>query len=338
MRGVLPVSVIALFVGACAGGEAITSPATTSPAVTSPTTASRPVTTTAATTTTSTTSFSDVVCDDTVALAALDDAIAVARLDDSGATWIVDPTGSVYAEAVVEPDMFATSFGFQCSFRGFQAVGTDRERIGLAAWTGERMGFVVMARDGPSVAYDESVRFDLLFEQPWGEWVTDDVWAVTISSGDTVIVGAKDFFHGPVAKSYLVAFPEPPGAPPEIPAERYAMAALEGAGMVNVGVAEPSDTEVAAIVFTTTLGNPMIAVVGPSNDFDPFVGYLSGERSVTVIDDVEVQTTRAGPDQFGVADVAFECGAFGWRLEAAVGTPDEPLDVARSLIARLGCD
>lgn len=334
MRHVLVVSVIALFVGACGDGSTTTSLAATSSASTSPATTS----TTVVTTTTTIITTSDVVCDDTVALAALDDGVAMARLDDTGATWITDPADSAYADAVVEPESFARSFGFRCSYRGFQAVGTDHERIGLAAWTGERIAFVVMARDAPAVAYDESIRFDLLFEQPWGEWVTEDVWAVTISSGDTVIIGARDFFHGPVAKSYLVAFPEPPGAPPEIPAERYAIAALEAAGMVNVGIAEPSDTEVAAIVFTTTLGNPMIATVGPGVAFDPFVGYLSGERSVMVIDGIEVQTTRAGHDQVGVADIAFECGAFGWRLEAAVGTPDEPLDVARSLIATLGCD
>lgn len=200
------------------------------------------------------------------------------------------------------------------------------------------MGYVVLALDHPTSAYEEAVRFDLLFEQPWGEWVADDVWAVTVSSGDTVIVGVNDYFIGAVAKSFLVAFPEPPGAAPEIPAEEYAIAGLEDARMTNVGIAEPSDTDVASIAFTTPLGNVMIATVGPTTRFDPFIGYLTGESTLTVVAGIEVETTLAGPDQFGVADVAFVCDEYGWRIESSLGSPDEPLDVVVDLIGGLGCE
>ena len=253
-------------------------------------------------------------------------------------TWVADTSGSVYVDAVVEAEAFADSLGLRCSSRMVQGVGTDHERLGIAAWTGERMGYVVLALDHPSSPYDEAVRFDLLFEQPWGEWVADDVWAVTVSSGDTVIVGVSDYFIGAVAKSFLVAFPEPPGAEPEIPAEEYAIAALEDAGMANVGIAEPSDTDVASIVFTTPLGNVMIATVGPTASFDPFMGYLTGESTLTVVAGIEVEITLAGPDQFGVADAAFVCGEYGWRIESSLGSPDEPLDVAVGLIGALGCE
>jgi hypothetical protein len=81
--------------------------------------------------------------------------------------------------------------GSRCSVRTVQGVDSGHERLGLAAWTGERMGYVVLALDPPATPYDEAVRFDLLFEQPWGEWVGSDIWAVTISTGDSVIVGGE---------------------------------------------------------------------------------------------------------------------------------------------------
>jgi hypothetical protein len=147
----------------------------------------------------------------------------------------------------------------------------------------------------------------------------------------------NDYFIGAVAKAFLVAFPEPPGATPEIPAESYAIAALEEAGMANVGIAEPSDTEIGAIAFTTPLGNVMIATVGPISVFDPFAGYLTGEREVSEVEGVEVQVTLPGPDELGVADVAFACGDYGWRLESSLGSPDEPFAVATDLILTLSC-
>lgn len=107
--------------------------------------------------------------------------------------------------------------------------------------------------------------------------------------------------------------------------------------MRNIGIAEPSDTEVGSIVFTTPLGNPMVAVVGPAEVFDPFSGYLTGDATVTVVEGVDVTTTLPGPDQYGVADVAFLCGDYGWRIESSLGSPDEPLAVAGALIVSLSC-
>lgn len=322
---------VALLLGGCGDGEATTT--TTAASSTTTTTTTAPSTTTTRIPTTTTIP----ACDAATALEAFEHATVAARLEVVDEDWTTDATGSAYIEAVVPPEQFADSLGFRCSLLAVQGVGSDHERLGLAAWTGARMGYVILAIDQPTTPYDETVRFDLLFEQPWGEWVTDTIWAVTISSGDTVIVAAEDYFHGPVAKSFLVAFPEPPSPPPQIPAEEYAMAALEAAGASNIGIAEPSATEVASIGFTTPLGNPMIATVGPVSVFDPFSGYLTGERTITVIDGVEVQTVLPGPDQFGVADLSFVCDDHGWRLEASVGTPDEPLDMAAALIEALAC-
>ncbi|MGD2100982.1 MAG: hypothetical protein PVG83_02000 [Acidimicrobiia bacterium] len=297
------------------------------------TTTSRPV----ATTTSTPTTTSIPLCDTSLAVEVLDTAASAARLADVAEPWTTDTSDSAYAEAVVQPQGFAAALGLQCSLRVVKGVGSGFERLGLIAWTGERMGYVILALDQPSTPYDETVRFDLLFEQPWGEWVAEDVWAVTIESGDTVIVGVNDYFHGPVAKGFLVAFPEPPGASPELPAEVYAITALERAGMANVGIAEPSDTGVGSIVFTTPLGNVMIATVGPVAVFDPFTGYLTGETTVSRVAGVDVQTTLAGPDQLGVADVSFVCGEYGWRIESTIGSPDEPLVVATELIVKLDC-
>lgn len=272
-----------------------------------------------------------------MAIGALDEATASARLATVDDPWTTDVTGSLYVDAVVEPEAFAAALGFKCSLRVVQGVGSGFERLGLMAWTGERMGYVVLAIEQPSTPYEESVRFDLLFEQPWGEWVADDIWAVSISTGDSVVIGARDYFHGPVAKSFLIAFPEPPGATPEIPAEEYAIGALEDARMTNVGIAEPSDTEVGSIAFTTPLGNVMIATVGPITVFDPSAGYLTGDTAVTVVEGIGVQTVLPGPDQLGVADVSFVCGDYGWRIESSLGSPAEPLAVATDLIVTLGC-
>lgn len=317
---------VAVLVG-CSGARSVdTSTTSTVPSSTAP-----------ASTAPSTTVTTAPACDPLVAEETFNTATAAARLVTTGDPWVTDTSGSAYVDAVVEPGDFADSLGLRCSSRMVQGVGTDHERLGLAAWTGERMGYVVLALDHPTQAYDETVRFDLLFEQPWGEWVADDVWAVTISSGDTVIVGVNDYFIGAVAKSFLVAFPEPPGAEPEIPAEEYAIAALEDAGMVNVGIAEPSDTEAASIAFTTPLGNVMIATVGPTASFDPFVGYLAGESTITVVGGIEIQTTLAAPDQSGIADVAFVCSEYGWRIESSLGSSHEPLNVAIELIGTLDC-
>lgn len=301
-----------------------------------------PTTTASSTSTTAgpaptTTTTEAPACDETLAIDAIDAALHVARLTPAEGPWSTDSEGSVYADAVVQAEQFASSLGLPCATRLVQGVGAPNERLAVAAWAGERIGFVVLALDQPLTPYDESARFDLLFEQPWGEWVSETVWAVTVSSGDSVIVGSEDYPIGPVAKSFLVEFPEPPPAEPEVLAEEYAIAALEAAGMGNVGIAEPTDTDVASIAFTSTLGNPMIATVGPIGSFDPFTGYLTGERTVEDIGGVEVQVVLAGPDQFGVADVSWLCGEYGWRLESSVGTPDEPVEVARTLIASLEC-
>jgi hypothetical protein len=276
-------------------------------------------------------------CDPTLATDIFDMATTSARLTSIDDPWTTDTAGSVYADAVVGAEEFADTLGLQCSLRAAQSVGSDHERLGLAAWTRDRMAYVVLAYDQPTTPYEEAARFDLLFERPWGEWVTDDIWAVTISSGDSVIIGVSDYLIGAVAKSFLVAFPEPPGATPEIAAEEYAIDALESAGMANVGIAEPSDTEVGSIAFTTPLGNVMIATVGPVAVFDPFAGYLNGETTVSLVEGVEIQTTLAGPDELGVADVAFICDDYGWRIESSLGSPDEPLAAATGLIATLGC-
>jgi hypothetical protein len=312
----------AVAVAGCSAGEVVGTSTTGS--------------TSSSTTTTSTTTPTSI-CSPALATDVFDMATGAARLTRIVDPWTTDTSGSIYVDAIVEPEDFADALGLSCSLRAVQGVGSDYERLGLAAWTGERIGYVLLAHDQPTTPYDEAVRFDLLFEQPWGEWIGDDIWAVTISSGDSVIIGVNDYFIGAVAKSFLLAFPEPPGATPEIPAEEYAIATLEDAGMVNVGVAEPSDTEVGSIAFSTPLGNVMIATVGPVSVFDPFSGYLSGETTVAVVGGIEIRTTLAEPDELGVADVAFICGEYGWRIESSLGSPDEPFAVVTGLIATLDC-
>ncbi len=328
--------VVAVITGACNGTTDVTmSP----PGRTTPTTQTTAATTTAAADTTKTvpsaaTSSPVDPCDPAPLLAAVDAALVAARL--SAATWAAGPGASQFAARTTPAEDFAVRHAFDCSLLAAHP-GSDTDRLLLAAWTGNRMAWVVQATDQPAVPYEESVRVDLLLEQPWGEWVAEDVWAVTLATGETLVIGTVDYSLGAAAKSWLVDYPEPPSPPPQLPAEEYAWPLLEAAGARNVGIAEPSETTVASLAFSTPLGNVMVATVGPLTDFDPIEGYLRGERRLVEISGTSVQFSLAGEGQFGVAEGGFLCSSWGWRLEAAMGTVDELTGFLRALIPILDC-
>lgn len=321
-----------LVIGALAGctGASTTSTIASTTSTPAPTTTAPPATTT----TEAPTSTIDV-CDPSVVLTVADEMVEVARLSPSSA-WTPDTTGSAFVDQVVEPESFASGLGLDCFLRRVSDVGGAHERLLLAAWTGERRGAVVLAVDEPTDPYAEVARFDLLFEQPWGEWVTDETWAVTVSSGESVILHTDDYPIGAVAKSFLVAFPEPTSPPPDLAAEEVAFAVLADAGGRNIGIAEPSDTEVASVAFMSPDGNVMIATIGPVESFDPLTPWLTGPSEQV---DVGVPAVLTLPDlgQYVVADVGFVCDAWGWRLESSFGEPEELVEMAARIVEAAGC-
>jgi hypothetical protein len=318
-----------LLVAGCSGAGQAT---TTEP----PGTAAPPSSTVSTTTLVTSTAPPADRCDAGELLETVNRAVAAARLPDIGGRWTEGPGDSEFAGRTTPPDEFATTHAFDCALLAAHA-SPDTDRLLLAAWTGHRMAWVIQTTDQPATPYDTAVRVDLLAEQPWGEWVDTDVWAVTLSTGNTLVIGTVDYSLGATAKSWLVWFPEPPGPPPQIAAEKYAWPLLEAAGARNVGIAEPSETSVASLAFSTPRGSVMVATVGPLADFDPRAGYLSGERSIEAIGGVDVQITLAGPDQLILADAAFSCDSWGWRLEASMGTLEELTGFLELLLPALEC-
>lgn len=318
-----------LLVAGCSGAG----PAATTGA---PITIAPPPSTSSTTTLADSTTAPVGPCDPEDLLDKVNASVVAARLPEVGDQWIEGPGDSEFAARTTPPNEFAGTHAFDCALVAAHA-SPDTDRLLLAAWTGDRMAWVIQATDQPVTPYDTAVRVDLLAEQPWGEWVDTDVWAVTLSTGNTVIIGTVDYSLGATAKSWLVWFPEPPGPPPRIASEQYAWPRLEAAGARNVGIAEPSDTQVASLAFSTPLGNVMVATVGPLADFDPTAGYLSGQQSIETFEGVEVQITLAGPDQLTLADAAFSCDPWGWRIEASMGTVDELRGFLELLLPVLEC-
>jgi hypothetical protein len=159
---------------------------------------------------------------------------------------------------------------------------------------------------------------------------------VTVSTGESVVLHTDDYPIGAVAKSFLVAFPEPSSPPPELAAEEVAFEVLAAAGARNVGIAEPSDTEVASVAFLSPSGNVMVATVGPAEVFDALTPSLSGPSEQV---DVGVAAVLALPraDQYVVAEVGFVCGPWGWRLESGFGEPAELVEMAEAIVDAAGC-
>lgn len=332
--------VVLLVSAACGGGDggratATSTTTTTMSVTTSPTTSSTTATSTTITTTTSTIT-TEAPCGAGAMLAFADAAVVAARLPAWDVPWGPVETDTAFAERTVDPGGFAAGLALDCSLLVQQLRDDGAERLVLAAWTGERMTFVIQATDTPDPPFAEEVRFDLLMYWVDGEWIGDQVWAGTLADGETLILGTVDYPIGAVAKAWQVAFPEPPPAPPTIDAEADAIAALEAAGARNVGVAQPADTDVAMIAFMTPRGSVMIATVGPIGSL-PAVAYLTGDTTNHVLSGVDVTLTLPGPDQYDVGQTVFTCEPYVWWINSSFGTADEVLEWTAALVASLPC-
>lgn len=208
------------------------------------------------------------------------------------------------------------------------------------------MAFVVRASDAPDPLPNTSAVISVGFEFPRGEYVRDDnsLWAGSLESGETVVVGHLDFNLGIAAKTFSAD--APPFGDPEITieAERVGIAAAIAAGGRNVGIAQPPEfgSEEGYVMLVSRTGQILIIDVAPAGWFDPMVErYYHGESTITEIDGVQVRVTEPGEGE-GVYDVGYEvawsCLDHEWILEpTSNGTGDEMVEFASDLIAANDC-
>jgi len=336
--------IVGLF--ACSDGEA-TEPDTASPDIssttsevttpTTPTTAGEPTTTsTTLQTTPQTTEESSptttehvvpALCEEQLAdmLDAVDASIAGARLAPGG-DWSLDTAGATFDDRTTDAEEFRYRLGLDCPLRAIQTTGDGGERMVVGAWTGDRRAWVVQATDGPATPYAQEIRFQLFIDQPLGEWVEDQaVWAGTLDTGDTVIVGTDDTAPALAAKAWWNEVPRFEDLEVTIDAERYAIDALVRAGARNVSVAEPAavGSELAAVQFITPDGLVLIGTIGPTGWFDPAALLFEGDQTVERIGSVDVHVTTGAPDAYAVASVGWECDDHVWYVDSVYGSVAE---------------
>lgn len=167
----------------------------------------------------------------------VDEQLAAARLAP-GDQWSPEDSSPFDARSYPAGD-FNGQLGFDCSLRAVQTTSDGDTRLLLAAWTFPRYGFVVQAADEPADPYAQLVRFQLLIEQPDGEWIDDQVlWAGTLAGRESVVVGTRDYPIGAVAKAWQSDYRPLPAGEVTLDSERAAIAALEATGNRMVMVAE----------------------------------------------------------------------------------------------------
>lgn len=341
------VAAVSLIVaGSCSDGEvtapdlpSATAPTATAPSATTPSDPSSgpPDSTDAPTTTGQVPSACEA--ERAAMLAVVDDSIAAARLEP-GAAWSSDTETSAFDDRTHTADEFAYRMGLDCTARLAQSTPGGDDRLVLAAWTGERRAWVVQASDPPAEAYRTEQRVQLFIDQPQGEWLVNQaLWAGSLATGETVIVGVTDAPFGPAAKAWWAEVPRFDDLPVSNDAERYAIDVLLAAGARNVSVAEPASfqSELGAIQFVTPLGLHLVATVAPPDWFDPTAPIVDGEVAVEQIGGVDVHVTTASAASYAVGSVGWTCGDHVWFIDSSYGTVDELRDWASHLIETAGC-
>ncbi len=356
-------TVLALVAAASCGGgddEAVapaTPPTTETPVTTEPSSTTAPTTTS---TSTSTSTSSTVVtttteppyptttihqvpasCDTELdaMITVIDDSLSAARLDPAG-QWSAETDADSFGDHTNTAEEFRYRMGLDCSARLSQSTAGGEQRLVLAAWTAERRAWVVQATDAPSAPFRPDQRVQLFIGQPMGEWLVDQfVWAGSLETGETVIVGTVDTVFAVAAKSWWNGIPRFDDLEVTNNAERYAIDALVQAGARNVSVGEPANfqSEIAAIQFITPLGLHLIATVAPPDWFDPAAPLVEGEMAVERIGGIDVYVTAAVPESYAIGSVGWTCGRYVWFIDAVNGTLDELTDWAAQLISSTDC-
>jgi hypothetical protein len=277
-------------------------------------------------------------CDVDGLLTIVDETIALARLAQGGA-WSFDTVGVVFDDRTNDGEEFRDRLGLDCHVRAAQRTPQGAERLLLGAWTGDRAGYSIQATDGPSTPYAPQQRFQLLFEQPRGEWLVNQfIWAGTLEGGETVILGAHDRGIGAVAKDWQ-ALPRWDDIEVSNRTEQHVIDALLHAGARNVSPGEPAQpgSDLAQIQFVTPRGLQLVATVAPSGAFEPDEGFLEGETSVVNLSGTDVWLTRASPGSSAVASVAWACGNYVWFIDSWWGSVEELVEWTGVVISTIAC-
>ncbi len=281
-------------------------------------------------------------CDPGEIAAIASQALEAARLPVADTEWIASADGGQFGARTTDPDLLAQTQGFNCSWQALQHVGDD-ERLLVAAWTGDRVSMVLQATDGPTDPYSPDRTVDILLEAPRGELVAPDTWAVTLESGNTVILLARN--HGGLgwlAKSWLADYVFVPGdgdSDPELTVtEQMALPMLRSAGGRGVSVAEPSHgSPVTSISLVSPSGDRLFATVGPSDRFDTSEMISRGIRFDTEFGTTAVRLVDPFADYPAtVAD--FACNGYNWVIEADDGGVIETFGFVAALVSTLGCE
>jgi len=317
---------IAMLAAGCSDDVGAPLPSTTTTTTTTTTAPETTTTTEAPTTTATPTTTSDPpspVCDAEPTLAVVDAALETARLDPGG-VWSTEVGVGEFLERATTADEYASRLGLDCGVVAAQTLDDGHQRLVIAAWTGDRSGFVVQASDGPSNPYAPEATFSLGIDSARGEFVDGDarsIWAGTVDSGETFIVGHVDHALGAIAKDW-VAGDRNFDDFVSLDAERHAIAALEEANMRNISIAELPhfESEEGYVQFTSPAGQLLVVDVAPTDWFDPLSPrYFTGPTSFETIEGVEVRVTEpTADDNLGFirgAEWGWSCGAFVWILQ-----------------------
>ena len=317
---------------------ATTVPVATTTSATPPTVP--PATATTPTTATPPTSEPAPACDRADAIRLLDDALELARLAP-GTAWTDDTAGVAFDARTDTAEVWASLQGFDCGLRLAQRTDAGAERLALAAWNDRRDALVIQATDAPTEPYAADAVFQLFIEQPYGEFLTDrEVWAATMSGGESIVLAAHDTSIGWAAKSWQAEVPPFEDLPVTLDAERYGIDVLRAAGARNVSVAEPNPAgwDVGSLQLHTPWVLTAFAAVGVADTFDPSVPIVAdGDTTFHEVAGVEVRVTT-GEELPGIVlhEAGWRCDGHSWRLMSGDGSPAEILEFAGEII-RTAC-
>ena len=234
-----------------------------------------------------------------------------------------------------------------------QTTDAGAERLLLAAWTGERIVFVLQASDGPATPFQEAATFDLLFVQPRGQYFAGPyranrdirtIWAATLDEGASVVIFAHDYSAGAAAKTWQEGF-ETSGEDEYVTldSERYGMEKLRASGARNVSIAELPEigSPIGTLQFVTPAGLAVVTRVAPVGMIDPTTEWHQQPVTSEDVAGATVYLSVAGPPDdldaltYDIAHATFDCGEWTWHVQTGFGTPEELMDWVRSFIPSL---
>jgi hypothetical protein len=330
--------------GDAAPADSTTTSSTTS--TTSTTSSTTTSTTSTSTTTTTTTEAPPPDCPTDQVLALVDSAIERARLAPGGG-WSEDIVDSQFTERTATAAEFADRLALDCGLTATQSVG-ETERLVIAAWTGPRVAYLIQTTGEPSTPYRPDAIVTVLIEAPVGEFLDGEeraLWAGTLTTGETFVIGHVDYVLGPVAKDWVAGPRVPFDEEIILDAERHGLASLEEAGMRNIGIAQPPEqfSEEGYVQFISPTGQIMVADVAPTGWFDPMLPrFFTGPSRVETIGAVDVRITEpAEGDNLGFtlgSEYAWACDEFVWIFEPPFnGDADEMFASAAAVIGTEEC-